>query len=160
MDGILENLIAILVFSAIMGIAVFFIIRYFKNMPKRTEALLDSAYELETIGIKRNASGYGGTYKNYLVSIYATASNMGHGRLSGNCFQVWLSIAPEPGQTKNIGGFSGKYMVLGEKNGYAMIGFIINKDMSNDCNSDMINELDRLIDVLKERGIKPFIVTN
>ena len=84
MDGILENLIAILVFSAIMGIAAFFIIRHFKNMPKRTEALLDSAYELETVGIKRNASGYGGTYKNYLVSIYATASNMGHGRLRRN----------------------------------------------------------------------------
>ncbi|MPM06943.1 hypothetical protein SDC9_53247 [bioreactor metagenome] len=137
---------------------LFVIYRWFtaKRYPQKTSAMLDTLPSLESIGIRRDANGYSGQYRNYPVYIYATTSMKPVGYFQGNKFQVWVIAAPQPGDLKGIGGFFGKYLVAGEKPGYAMVGFLINFDATSTPADDIRLKLDELIDVLLQHEVKAY----
>jgi hypothetical protein len=57
---------------------------------------------------------------------------------------------------KGVGGFFGKYLVTGEKPGYAMVGFLVNFNATSTPAEDIKVQLDTLIDILNQRSIKPY----
>lgn len=132
-----------------------------KRNPQKSNEMLSTLPGLESLGIHRDANGYSGIYNEYPVYIYATSTpqsfrNLNNSLLAGDKFQVWLITAPEPGQLKGIGGFFGKYLVAGEKPGYAMVGFVLNFRTSSDPAGDIRQKLDELSKILKEAGVKPY----
>ncbi|HBG71312.1 MAG: hypothetical protein A2W93_01650 [Bacteroidetes bacterium GWF2_43_63] len=139
---------------------LFVIYRWFttKRYPEKTEAMLDTLPDLQSVGLKRDANGYSGQYRNYPVYIYATTSLKPVGYFQGNKFQVWVLTAPQPGDLKGIGGFFGKYLVAGEKPGYAMVGFLVNFNATSTPAEDIRLKLDELIDELLKHDIKAYIL--
>lgn len=152
-----QNYLAIL-FMAGTAILLFVIYRWFttKRYPQKTAAMLDTLPELQNIGLHRDANGYNGNYRGFPVYIYATTSMKSYGPYGGNKFQVWVLTAPQPGDLKGIGGFFGKYLVAGEKPGYAMVGFLLNFNSTSTPADDIKSMLDTLIDVLNQNSIKAF----
>jgi hypothetical protein len=149
----------ILFFIAAGCAALLFIIyKWFltKRYPKKTNQMLDSIPELEKIGLKRTAQGYAGICQEYYVNVYATTSLKRTGYMSGDNFQVWVSVLPDE-QIKSLSGFYGDYMqVKGE--GYSMIGFILRYIPGLDTEDAIQNKLLRLIEKLNEKGVKPYPV--
>lgn len=127
-----------------------------KTYPQKTEKLLNSVFDLEEIGLKRNENGFNGIIRNYFVSVYATTSMKSYDVYGGDRFQVWVATAPEHGQLKNIGGFFGKYMISGEKNGFAYVGYMINAKSTPDAKKTITDSLNTLINLLEENKIKPY----
>jgi hypothetical protein len=129
-----------------------------KTYPQKTNEMADSVKELTFIGFNRNANGYQGQIRNYDVNIYPTTSIKSYGYMQGDMFQVWVNIAPEVGQLKGLGGFFGKYLVIGEKPGFAMIGFTARHYTGSNSAETIKYKLDELINNLIEKGVKPYIV--
>ncbi len=138
---------------------IFIIRQYFvkKRYPNKTGSMLDSIQNISFKGYKRTANGYEGKEGIYDVYIYASTTISQVGHMQGNLFQVWLTIAPQPGQLKGLGGFFGKYMVTGEKPGYAMIGFTLRHDNSTDASENLTSMTKTLTQQLQENGVKPYI---
>lgn len=152
-----------LLFIAFLGALLWLVRSYIvnKHYPKKTNAMLDTLPALESIGMVRDANGYNGKYRDFLVYIYATSvplsnRNFNNNLSVGNKFQVWVLAAPQPGELKGVGGFFGKYLVSGEKPGYAMVGFILNYNTTSTPAEDIKVKLDALIDILIQRSIKPY----
>lgn len=120
--------------------------------------MLDSLDQLDEIGLKRDENGYNGNYRSYPVYVYATTSIKRIGYFQGDKFQIWVIIAPEPGQLKGLGGFFGKYLVAGQKPGYAMIGFLVNYNTTASPEERIKFKLDTLVDDLEGNGIRPYII--
>ena len=155
----MEYLILALITVLCSGLIFFIAKKYItKTYPQKTEKLLNSVFELEEIGLKRNESGFNGTYRNYFVSVYATTSLKSYDVNGGDRFQVWVATAPELGQLKTIGGFLGKYIISGETNGFAYVGYLINAKTIIDAKKTIIESLNILITKLEENNIKPFSV--
>lgn len=129
-----------------------------KTYPEKTEKLLNSVLELDEIGLKKNDSGFNGHYRNYFISVFATTSMKSYGPMGGDKFQVWVSTAPEKGQLKKLGGFFGKFMVSGESNGFAYVGFLVNAKATNNAKQSIIDQLNELISLLENQQVKPFEV--
>lgn len=142
----------------VVGALLWFIRSQFvnKTYPRKTSAMLDALPALEAIGLKRDENGISGKYLNYPVYIYATTSMKPIGFYEGNKYQVWVIAAPEPGQLKGLGGFFGKYLVAGEKPGYAMVGFLLNFNTTSTPADDIQAKLDELISALQQNEVKPY----
>jgi hypothetical protein len=156
----MEILVVFLLIALCFGL-IFLISRWFlKNRyPKKTAEMLQSVPDLEKTGLKRTDQGYAGYFHNYYVTVYATTSLKRTGYMGGDNFQVWVMISPEPGQMKGLGGFFGKYMVVDGKQGFTMIGFVLKYDQDLNTGEVIQNKLQLLVDLLAEKGVKPFKVT-
>ncbi len=157
----MEMLVPFLLLIGSFGL-IFLVYRWFvtKRYPNKTSRMLDAIPELEQIGLHRTNQGYAGYYRKYYVNIYATTSLKVAGYMSGSNFQVWVSIAPEPDQLKGLGGFFGKYMVLNQQADYAMIGFVLKYIPGLNSEEAIQNKLQRLVDALIEKGVKPYVIKN
>lgn len=151
--------LAILIYPAVCIGLIILIRQYFvkKRYPNKTGSMLDSVQKLGIKGYKRTENGYEGKEGEFNVYIYASTSISQVGHMQDNLFQVWLTIAPQPGQLKGLGGFFGKYMVTGEKPGYAMIGFTLRFDTRTDATENLISMSKNLTQKLQENGVKPYI---
>ncbi len=153
----MEYLVIIIIVILCSGLILYFYHRFVtKTYPQKTDKLLNSVSGLDEIGLKRNENVFNGVYRNYFVSVYATTSVKSYDVYGGDRFQVWVATAPEPEQLKQIGGFFGKYLVSGEKEGFAYVGFMVNAKTSPDIKDSIIKRLDLLINLLDENRIKPF----
>ncbi len=142
----------------VIFLGLIFIIRYRlvnKVIPQKTAKMAESVQDLSFSGFNRTEHGYRGTVRGYDVNVYATSAP-GTGHMQGDLFQIWVNIAPEPGQLKGLGGFFGKYLVAGERPGFAMIGFTINYVSGSNATNDILHFLNKLIDSLTEKGIKAY----
>lgn len=155
--GITEILVLLLLSSGSI-VGIIFLARYFtkKVYPERTEKMLDALPSLTEIGLQRDQNGYSGKYRDFPVYIYATTSIKSYGPYGGNRFQVWIIAAPEKEQVKGLGGFFGKYIISGEKEGYAMIGFMLSFDATATPAADVRTRLDEMIGIMEEKKIKPY----
>ena len=137
---------------------IFFIKRRFisKTFPNKTEELLNYISDIEDIGLIRYTDRYHGNYRNFPVSVFATTSMKSYEYYGGDQFHVWIATAPKKEQLKSIGGFFGKYLVSGEKDGFAYIGFNIRANSTNSNKDTIIQLINKLIDVLKSNQIEPF----
>ncbi|GEM_PF-2880690 len=150
---------SLLVLFSVFGLLVFVYLWFTKKRyPQKTGKMLDALPKLETIGLKRDANGFSGVYRAYPVYVYATTS-MNTGYWGGNKYQVWVITAPQPGDLKGIGGFFGKYLVAGERPGYAMVGFLTHYSSTGTPAEDIHVQLDQLIDVLLQQEIKAYPVS-
>lgn len=156
MTALSQLLPAVFMFGTLLLLILVY--RWFtkKRYPGKTSAMLDALPGLESIGISRDANGYSGHYRNYPVYIYATTSMKPVDYYGGDKYQVWVIAAPQPGDMKGIGGFFGKYLVAGEKPGYAMVGFLINFNATKTPADDIRLKLDELIDVLLQHEVKAY----
>lgn len=154
-----QNYLVIVILAVMAGL-LFLVYRWFtgKRYPQKTSAMLDTVPDLEQIGLKRDANGYSGKYRDFLVYLYATTSMKPMGPYGGNKFQVWVIAAPQPGQLKGLGGFFGKYLVAGEKPGYAMVGFLINFNATSTPAEDIRVQLDELITALRQNEVAPYVM--
>ncbi len=151
--------LVVLAMPLIFGVIIFMVYKQYtgKNYAQKTDKLADSIQEITLNGFKRTVHGYSGKYKGYDVNIYPTTSP-GYGYMKGPMYQVWVSIAPMEGQLKGLGGFFGKYMVVGERPGYAMIGFAIRHVSGTNQTTDILDSLNRLTNDLSEKGVMPYLV--
>ncbi len=152
-----QNYLAFVMMAVMAGLLLL-VYKWFttKRYPQKTNAMLDSLPALESIGLVRDANGYNGKYRDFLVYIYATTSIKPIGYYEGNKFQVWVIAAPEPEQLKGLGGFFGKYLVAGEKPGYAMVGFLVNFNATSNPAGEIQARLNELITALQQNNVKPY----
>lgn len=127
-----------------------------KSYAAKTERIANSAVELTLSGFKRTEHGYSGKQQGYDVVIYPTTTP-GYGYMKGPMFQVWVIIAPQEGQLKGLGGFFGKYMVTGERPGYAMIGFALRHSPGTEQSADLLAMLETLIAALKSKDVAAYV---
>lgn len=153
-------IVGVTIFGGLAFLVIFWFIK--KRYPQKVDQLLSAVTELEEIGLKRDEKGYSGYYRNFFITIYATTSlpnfDANYWTTGGNRYQVWVAVAPEPGQLKGLGGFFGKYLVSGETAGFAYIGFMVNADATHDAKRTIIEKIQTLIGILEEKNIRPYIV--
>jgi len=151
--------LAMLIYPAVCIGLIGFIWYYFtkKHYPKKTGSMLDSVQKLSLNGYSRTEHGYQGKDSGYDVYLYATTTIKQVGPAQGDLFQILIPIAPQPGQLKGLGGFFGKYMVTGEKLGYAMIGFDLRYNSRTDATENLLGMTRTLTQKLQENGVKPYL---
>jgi hypothetical protein len=139
---------------------LFFLRKMFvsKVYPQKTGKMLDQLPDLNEIGLHRDENGYSGSYRDFPIYIYATTSIKPVGYYEGNKYQAWVIAAPEKDQLGSLGGFFSNYLVSGKKEGYAMIGFLVNFNSSINPAEDIRVNLEKLINILNEKRIKPYVV--
>ncbi|MFH0895711.1 MAG: hypothetical protein V2A54_14850 [Bacteroidota bacterium] len=154
----MDTLILFLIAAGI-ALLLFVIYKWFltKRYPEKTNQMLDSIPELEQLGLKRKPDGYAGICRGYYVNVYATTSLKRVGYMSGDNFQVWVSVLPDE-QLTSMSGFFGKYMTV-KGDGYTMIGFVLRYTPGLDNEEAIQNKLISLIESLKEKGVKPYPVS-
>jgi hypothetical protein len=142
----------------LFGVIIFFVYKQYtgKNLAKKTDTMADNIIGITTHGFTRNVHGFRGTYRGYDVNIYPT-STPGVGYMQGKLFQVWIGIAPMEGQLKGLGGFFGKYLVAGERPGYAMIGFALRYSSGTDQSAELISLINQLVDDLQSKGVVAYV---
>jgi hypothetical protein len=150
--------LAVLIMPVVFGLIIFFVYKQYtgKNLAQKTDAMADNIIGITSHGFARNVHGFRGTFRGYDVNVYPS-STPGVGYMQGKLFQVWISIAPFEGQLKGLGGFFGKYMVVGERPGYAMIGFTLRYDSGTDQSSELINLINKLVDDLQAKGVMTYV---
>lgn len=150
--------LAVLIMPIVFGVIIFLVYKQYtgKGYAAKTDKIAESAQGLTLHGFKRTVHGYTGNYQGYDVNIYPTTTP-GYGYMQGPMFQVWISIAPFEGQLKGFGGFFGKYIVAGERPGYAMIGFTLRHSSGTDQTADLIAMLDTLVNDLKAKGVMAYV---
>jgi hypothetical protein len=158
--------LVVLALPIVAGVVIYLVYKQYsgKNYYQKTDKLAESIQDITLDGFTRNEHGYVGKYKAYHVNIYPTTSPAGNWQnranhaTAGPMFQVWVSIAPQVGQLKGLGGFFGKYMVIGEQPGYAMIGFTVRSVSGANQSSELLEKLDKLIVDLNANGVMPYLV--
>lgn len=155
----MEYLILTLVVVFCIVLLLFIQKRYTqKTYPRKTGKLLNSVLQLQEIGLQKTDDGYKGMYRNFFVSVFATTSIKSYVPYGGDRFQVWVSIAPQAGQLDKLGGFFGKYIVSGQTNGFATIGFMVNAKATPDAQQEIIDRLNVLVNILNDNGVKAFVM--
>ena len=155
----MQTLFTVLIIFGMLAL-LFFIRKMFvsKVYSKKTEKMLDQLPNLNELGLHRDKNGYSGKYHGFLIYIYATTSIKPMGYYEGNKYQAWVIAAPEKDQLGSLGGFFKNYLLAGKKEGYVMIGFLVNFNSSINPAEDIRVNLEKLINILNEKGIKPYVV--
>lgn len=158
--------LVVLALPLVFGALIYFVYKRYTgtNYTQKTDIIAMSADGLLAHGFTKNAQGFVGTYNGFYINIYPTTSPSGNWQnranqaTAGPMFQVWVSIAPVEGQLKGLGGFFGKYMVIGEQPGYAMIGFTVRHNSGTNQTEEILNKINLLLKDLSSNGVMPYVV--
>lgn len=154
----MEYLIIFLIAGLSIGLITLYYFRFVrKTYPQKTQQLLNNVINLESLGLKRKDDRYEGWYRNFYISIFATKGTFAYNVYGGERYQVWVSTSAGPGLLKSSTGFFGKYLVSGQQENFAYIGFMVNAQATNDSEASIHERLDELITHLDSTGIKPYV---
>jgi hypothetical protein len=147
----MEYLVLAAVSVGCIGLILFIRKMFLKNhYPKKTEKLYGDLKQLETMGLTFKGDRYEGNFKGFQTYIYVTTNMRGSD-------QVFVSIAVDPSSgSLDMNTFFSGYFVTGEDPRCKYVGFRLFMRALFDPAQGVQARLEKLIQLLQERGVQPF----
>lgn len=122
-----------------------------KTYPQKTQQLFNDLSELEKLGFVFKGDKYEGVYKNFLTYIFVTTNMKGSDQVI-----VMVATDSNSGPIDFLNTFFSGYFKNDTNTGCTYVNFRLFMRLMFDPSEGVQNKLDKLIERLNEKGIKPY----